>query len=63
MVYKEVDESEKFTYGQLQMRPRYFSSRMRQQELFTNLAKVEIVTNRVYAIGYFSLCNKSFFLN
>ena len=42
MVYKAVNQSEEFTNAQIQMRPRYFSSKMREQEIFTNLAKVEI---------------------
>ena len=42
MVYKAVNQSEEFTNAQIQMRLRYFSSKMREQEIFTNLAKVEI---------------------
>jgi hypothetical protein len=40
MVYNAVNQSEELTSQQMQMRPRYFTTKMRTQEIFTNLAKV-----------------------
>jgi hypothetical protein len=43
MVYHEVNQSEQLTNTQTQLRPRYFTTKMRRQELFTNLARVKLI--------------------
>jgi hypothetical protein len=40
MVYNQTNQLERLTMQQSQMRPRYFTKKMRMQEMFTNFAKV-----------------------
>ena len=63
MVYNQSDQLEHLTMEQSQMRPRYFTKKMRMQEMFTNFAKVgHYMEIDIYILmgnwGIFIHCNK-----